>query len=177
MPVKQVVQDAFEQLVESGQSVAKSSVKQVAQTLNPWDMIKNSFTNGETSSESTNITKAKEQNKKNPGSTPLDFNSLQKNYAEQDKQKIDVMKNRLFQMVKGGEEKQFQRGKQGVLEKERRENWETEEKRKRTYEQQRRNTGAEPQGKERHFVMGGKKRKKSMLEPQPAEFKPATGHQ
>lgn len=177
MAVKQVIQDAFEQLVESGQQTAKSSVKQVAQTFNPWDMIKNSFTSGETSP-STELTKAKEQMGKNTTSTPLDFNKLQENYARQDKQKIDAMKNKLFQMVKGEEEKQFQSGKQKKLQETRQENWEEEEKKRRAIEQQRRQSmSGEPQGKERHSILGGKKKKKSVMEPQPAELKPTTGHQ
>ncbi len=177
MAVKQIVQDAFEQLVESGQQTAKSSVKQVAQTFNPWDMIKNSFASGETSP-SNELNKAKEQRGKNATSTPLDFNKLQENYAKQDKQKIDAMKNRLFQMVKGEEEKQFQTGKQKKLQEARQTNWEEEEKKRRAIEQQRRQrANAEPQGKERRSILGGKKKKKSAMEPQPAELKPATGHQ
>lgn len=179
MPVKQVVQDAFEQVVESGQTMAKSSVKQVASTFNPWDMIKNSFQNGgESSPTPQELQKKQEQLDKQPGSTPLDFQKLQKNYAEQDKHKIDAMKNRLFQMVKGQEERQLQEGKRKKLEQERQVNWEEDEKKRRAYqEQQRRNMSAEPQGKERGSILGGKKKKKSVMEPQPAELKPTTGHQ
>jgi len=173
MAVKQIVKNAFEQILETSKDSAKSSLKQVGETLNPWDMIKNSFLETK-DPQSGELQKAKEQLGKNKNSTPLDFDNLQKKYADQDKQKVEVMKNRLFQMVKGEDEKIMQKKKQEKLQKEREEVGAIEEKKRKA---QNGPVKGEAQGKEQKSIFGGKKRKKTQAEPQPAELKPGGGKQ
>jgi len=88
------------------------------------------------------------------------------------------MKQRLFQMVKGEDEKSLQRQKHTKAEKERTEAYEKAEKQRKEQEKRRMQTqSGEPQGKERKSILGGKKKKKAAAEPQPAEMKPASGKQ
>lgn len=178
MAVKKIIRDAFEQVFETGRDMAKSSAKQVAETLSPWDMIRNSFTeqkNGQKDQQQ----KAKEQMGKGGNNTPLNFDKLQKSYANQDQKKIDSMKQRLFQMVKREDERTIQRSQQTKAEKERSEAQEEAEKRRREEERRRQNAmGNAPEGKSgRGTALMGKKKKRQATEPQPAETKPGGGKQ
>jgi hypothetical protein len=178
MAVKKIIKDAFEQVFESGRDMAKSSAKQVAETLSPWDMIRNSFTE-QKDGQNDQLQKAKEQRGKGGNNTPLNFDKLQKSYANQDQKKIESMKQRLFQMVKREDEKTLQRSQQAKAEKERSEAQEEAEKRRR--EEERRRQGAQsnaPEGKSgRGTALSGKKKKRQATEPQPAETKPGGGKQ
>ena len=182
MVVKKVIHDAFEQVVETGRDMAKSSVKQVKETLSPWDMIRNSFTEEKTpqnQEQSPNVkTKLKEMQGKGEKHTPLDFDKLQKRYADQDKKKIDMMKQRLFQLVKNEEGKTVMKGKQEKAEKERNVAQEEAEKRRNEEERKRRNMMSDaPEGKSgRGTALIGKKKRKP-TEPQPAETKPGSSKQ
>jgi hypothetical protein len=176
MAFKKIIHNAFEQVIESGKDMAKSSVKQVTETLSPWDMIRNSFTDTEGQS-SHSSQKSKEGSRKGEKHTPLDFDNLDKKYASQDKQKLDSMKLRLFQMVKRDDERSLQQSKQSKAEKERSQAYEEADK-KRREEQRRRSLmqGDAPEGKSgRGTALMGKKKKKQASEPQPAETKPGGG--
>ena len=182
MAVKRIIHDAFEQVVETGKDMAKSSAKQVKETFSPWDMIRNSFTEEKTpqNQEQSSVaqTKLKEMQGKGEKHTPLDFDKLQKQYASQDKQKIEMMKQRLFQLVKKDEEKTVMKGKQEKAEKERNIAQEEAEKRRNEEERRRRSMMSDaPEGKSgRGTALIGKKRRKP-TEPQPAETKPGSSKQ
>jgi hypothetical protein len=178
MAIKKIIKDAFEQVFETGKDMAKSSVKQVADTLSPWDMIRNSFSE-QKDSQTDQLKKAREQMGGGGNNTPLNFDKLQKSYANQDQKKIETMKQRLFQIVKKDEEKSLQRSHQTKAEKERTVAHEEAEKRRREEERKRQETFSNaPEGKSgRGTALIGKKKKRQASEPQPAETKPGGGKQ
>jgi hypothetical protein len=168
----QFLSDTFEQLAEIGQSTAKKTVKSVAQTFNPLAI----FDTAPTKESQAGDEKKAAEFFKSKNSTPLDVNQLQEKYKNQDQVKADALRNRLFQMVKSGEEKNLQEKKQKQKQKKYQEIQEAESQRrqleqKRIQEQQ----AIAPQGKERKSILGGKKKKG--VNPQPAEIKPSTGKQ
>jgi len=157
--------------------MAKSSAKQVKETFSPWDMIRNSFTETSNTQDQNTQSKLKEMQGKGEKHTPLDFDKLQKNYADQDKKNIESMKQRLFQLVKRDEEKTVMRGKQQKAEKERAVTQEeADEKRRKEDKKRQLSFSGAPQGRTgRGTALMGKKRKST--EPQPAETKPGSGKQ
>lgn len=182
MALKKIIKNAFEQLAETGRDMAKSSGKQVKETFSPWDMIRNSFSEDEKSKSGKGpqeIQKLKEMQGNGGGASPLDFDKLQKSYANQDQQKIESMKQRLFQMVKNEDEKIIQRKDQKVAENKQVESQEIAEQRRREEERRRVNSQSNaPEGKSgRGTALSGKKKKRQPLEPQPAESKPGGGKQ
>lgn len=179
--MKKIIKDAFEQVFETGKDIAKSSVKQIGETLSPWDMIRNSFTDSSTSPEGKNQnirTLAKEMKGNGGAASPLNFEALGKSYENQDKMKLESMKQRLFQLVKNEDIKTMQRKDQKVAEKKQIESQEIAERNRRIEEQRRINAqSAAPEGKSgRGSALSGKKKRKP-TEPQPAETKPGGGKQ
>lgn len=173
MAVKKIIQNAFEQIAETGRDMAKSSVKQVADTLSPWDMIRNSFGDEKGVEQNQNQnTKSKELHASGTNSTPLDLPRLANSYAEQDKKRISDMQQRLFQLAKGNEEKNFLRGKQEKNQKKQTEMQKEAGKRNENLRKQQ-TGGAIPESK---AGRGGKKKRKA-TEPQPAETKPGSSKQ
>lgn len=167
--------DTFEKALEAGATMAKSGAKQVKQTFNPLNMLKNASEGG-TSAVKEAEGRGTAEVKGGTGSTPLNFDKLQNSYDNQDKSKADAFRNRLFQMVKSGEEKVMMEKKQKEQEKKRSLTWEEQEKRKKEAEKQRQEqAGGVPQGKERKSILGGKKKKAQ--NPAPTEIKPSTGKQ
>ena len=180
MPKGSFWDDTFEKALEAGQSMAKSGGKQLKQTFSPASMIKNAF-----SGESGRTSEVKEERSdgktsevgKGKQSTPIDFAKLQEKYQNQDKSKTDALRNRLFQMVKSGDEKLMMEKKQKEEEKKRQEAYqEHEQKRKEAEKQRQAQMSGEPQGKERQSILAPKKKKKPPL-PSTAEIKPSTGKQ
>ena len=179
MALKKIIHNAFEEIAEAGKDMAKSSAKQIEDTLSPWEMIRNSFDTKEgANQESDQMNKIKEMQGKGDKHTPLNFNKLQDSYANQDKQKINAMKQRLFQLVKRDEEKQVMKGKQEKAQKEQAVTHEEMEKRRRIEEKKRQDAmSAAPEGKSgRGTALSGKKKRKA-TEPQPAETKPGSSKQ
>jgi len=171
MASKKIVTNAFEQVIEASKDMAKSSAKQIKETFNPWDMIRNSFTETNPQKDIENKMKSNESPGKGDKHTPLNFDNLNKSYADQDKQKIDAMKQRLFQLVKSDSEKTDQKTKQEKMQKERNEQQEEVDK-KREEERRRQQSGMiAPQGK----LKGGKRKRPA--EPQPVESKPGSSKQ
>lgn len=171
--------DTFEKAVEAGQQMAKGGAQQIKQTFNPLSMLKNAFS-GETSGGQNGMNKEMQKMKEgmDKKSTPLDFAKLQEKYNNQDKSKTDALRNRLFQMVKSGEEKVLMEKKQEEAEKKRTIAWEEQEKRRKEAEKKRQEqiSGA-PQGKEHQSILAPKRKKKKGFEPSPVEIKPSTGKQ
>lgn len=170
MPKGKLLEDTFEQLVELGQSTAKKTVKSVAQTFNPFD--KNSSSGKENSQNSLNLQTEKLKNKKN-NHTPLDFDKLQKKFQDKDKIKTEALRNRLFQMVKQGDEKIIVEHRQKELEKKRQQVYLEQEKKKKEEERKKQQGSAIPMGKVRKTIFSPKK----TAERQHAEVKPASGKQ
>lgn len=170
--------DTFEKALEAGQSMAKSGGKQLKQTFSPAQMLKNAFSGegGRTSAVEERSGKSAEV-KKMAGSTPIDFAKLQEKYQNQDKSKTDALRNRLFQMVKSGDEKIMMEKKQKEEEKKRQEAYQEHEKKRKEAEKQRQaQMSGEPRGKEHQSILAPKKKKKAPL-PATAEVKPSKGKQ
>lgn len=166
------VGDTFEQLAEMGKSTAKASVKAVAQTFNPLQPILE--TKGAQKSGDKGMEKIEQAAKKAGNHTPLDFDKLQKNYGNQDAQKAQVLRNRLFQLVKGGEEKAIYEKKREEEEKKRKEAYEDREKKRREQQiQAQQQQSGTPHGKERKSIFSAKK----VAKREQTEVKPASGKQ
>jgi len=179
MAFKKIISDAFEQLGETVKDSAKSSVKQIGETLSPWDMIRNSFSEGDKTPENASTkSKLKELQGNGGGASPLNFEALGKSYEKQDNMKLESMKQRLFQMVKNEDTRSIQRKDQKIAEKKQVEGQEIAEQKRRAEEQRRYNSqSAAPEGKSgRGTALSGKKKRKP-TEPQPAETKPGGGKQ
>ena len=159
-----LLEDTFEQLAELGQSTAKKTVKSVAQTLNPFD--KPTVIASETKQPQTESIKGKNH-------TPLDFNKLKDKFQDKEKLKTETLRNRLFQMVKQGDERLLMKQRQEELEKKRREAYANEEKKRKQEEKKKKQFGEIPLGKIRRSIFSPKK----AAQQQHAELKPATGKQ
>jgi hypothetical protein len=172
MASKKIVTNAFEQVIEASKDMAKSSAQQIKETFNPWDMIRNSFSEENPQKDLENKMKSKEAPGKGDKHTPLNFDKLNKSYADQDKQKIDAMKQRLFQLVKNDSEKTDNKTKQQKFQKERDEQQQEMDQRREAERRRQQSGMISPQGK-----LKGGKRKRPAAEPQPAESKPGSSKQ
>ena len=103
MPKGKILQDSFEQIVELGQSTAKKGAKQAAQTFSPLNILENLT--------SSSASKPNEIDNKKSDHTPIDIGSLKENYDVQDKQKENALRNKLFQLVKSGDDQEMQKKK------------------------------------------------------------------
>ena len=162
-------EDTFEKLVELGSSTGKKTTQALGQTFSPLKIIEKIF--GQDENENR-IEKKKEKKKSNH--TPLNLKDLQEKYAQQDKEKETALKNRLFQLVKQGEEKVLQKKKQEEEKRKIMEEKEKEEKeRQARLKAQQQAQQEEPKGKIRHSIFSPKK----MAQKKHAETKPAVGKQ
>lgn len=178
MAVKKIIQDAFEQVAETGRDMAKSSVKQVRETFSPWEMIRNSFDadSAQKKGPDSQLNALKEKAGKS-GHTPLDFDRLQKSYQNQDKAKADALANRLFQLVHQQDERRLMESKQKAAEKIQMETYkEADDKRRREDQLRIQSQSSAPQGKERRSILGGKKKRKG-TDVQPLEARPNSSKQ
>src|SRR3989344_8953594 len=136
-----ILQDTFEQVIELGQSTAVKGVKQTAQTFSPLNILENLTSAG------SNKPKT-ETDKKAEGHTPIDIDGLTKSYEQEDKKKENDLRNRLFNLVKAGEDQEMQKKKSEEREKSVQE--QREEQQKAEEEKKKRNAqilGEIPQGK------------------------------
>lgn len=164
-------EDTFEQLAELGQSTAKKSAQAVASTFSPLK-IAEKIINPDANS-SSEASQTKETKDKNPKHTPLDFEKLKQKYAQQDEQKVNQMRQRLFQLVKSGEKEAIQKLQQEEMQKKQKEEQEEMEKRKKQQKQVAEQQEVIPKGKIRRSIFSPKK----MAQKQHAETKPSTGKQ
>ena len=171
-------EDTFEKALEAGQSMAKSGAQQIKQTFNPANMIKNAFhgeTGGRTSAVEEQSGKTAEV-KGVKGSTAIDFAKLQEKYQNQDKSKTDALRNRLFQMVKSGDEKIMMEKKQKEEEKKRQEAYQEHEKRERKLRNKDK-LRCPANLKVKNVKASSPQKKKKAPLPSVAEIKPSTGKQ
>jgi len=160
------------ELFELGKSTAKKSVQQINQTFSPLKIFEG-VVSSNSSATSSLEKKAKDQvNKQN--NTPLNFEKLQEKYQSQDKQKEEFLRNRLFQLVKRGEEELLQKGKQKELERQKMEVYQKQEKERKEEEKRKQESlGDRPKGKIRRSIFSPKK----VVQRQQTEVKPASGKQ
>lgn len=163
--------DTFEKLAELGTSTAKKTSQAVGRTFNPLKITEKILGVDE---EQGSFDQNKEQLKSKGKHTPLDFERLRRKYADQDKQKEAALRNRLFQLVKQGEERVFQQEKQGEeREKQMDEKQKQEKERQARLKAQQEAQAEIPRGKVRRSIFSPKK----LAQKQHAETKPAMGKQ
>jgi hypothetical protein len=165
-------EDTFEKLTELGVSTAKKTTQSLKQTLDPLQML-DQVTGRQGGDKG--IEQLEKGKGKKPNHTPLDFKKLQDKYENQDKQKTEVLRQRLFQMVKGADEKLLMEQRQKEMQKKQTETYEEMEKKRKEEEKKKQldlQAGA-PQGKIRRSIFSPKK----VAKREQAEFKPAAGKQ
>jgi hypothetical protein len=174
MPKGSLLSDTFEQLAELGASTAKQSGTAVASTFSPLKMLEQVVGGQPTKSQDKGMEKLEKGQSQAKNNTKLDFTKLQEKYGQQDTQKTARLRNRLFQLVKGGEEKAIAEEKKKKEEKRREETSEEQEKRRKEAEKRHQEQSADiPHGKERRSIFSHKK----MAARQQTEVKPASGKQ
>lgn len=162
-------EDTFEKLAELGTTTVKKTGQAVKQTVSPTKMIEKVLdTEPDRGMEQLEKSQAKKKTH-----TPLDFEKLQKQYKNQDGQKTALLRQRLFQLVKSGEEKILMEKKQEELEKKRKEAYEEEERKRKEEEKKKREAASIPMGKIRRSIFTPLK----IAKRQTAEVRPATGKQ
>jgi len=167
---KKFLSDTFEQVGEFSKSTVKKAGQALAQTFSPLNLAELLINPAKT--ETAPDKKKGEEDKKNH--TPLNIEKLQKNYQKQDNQRLETMRQRLFQLVKKEEEQQIQRKKQEEQQKKEEEEIKKGEQKKEEEEKARRQQiAAIPSGKIRRSIFSRKK----VAERQNMEVKPSTGKQ
>ena len=171
-----LLEDTFEQLVELGQSTASKTVKSVAQTLNPLSAF-NKQSGGKTS-ESPLSSRAREgsdrvEGSKNKNHTPLDFEKLKNKFQNKEKVQADALRNRLFQIVRQGDEKMLMQKRQKEIEKKRKEEYEKQQKENELRKKKQQQANDLPRGKVRRSIFSAKK----IADRSHSEIRPATGKQ
>ena len=164
MPKGKILQDSFEQIVELGQSTAKKGAKQAAQTFSPLNILENLT--------SSSASKPNEIDNKKSDHTPIDIGSLKENYDVQDKQKKNALRNKLFQLVKSGDDQEMQKKKSE--ERQKTVDEQRAEEQKAAEEKKKRDTqilGEVPHGKQRKSIFSAK----TKIQREHAELKPASG--
>ncbi len=105
--------------------------------------------------------------------TPLDTKKLQDKYQDQDKRKAEALRQRLFQLVKSGEEKAIKERKRKELERQRQMVAEQEQKKKKEEEKNKQPPAPIPKGKVRRSIFSPKSWAKRLQ----TEVRPASGKQ
>jgi len=176
MPTKGTLTDRrrriWDDLWELGESTVKTTTQELRQTFSPLKILEGII--GE-QNENPSVEKNNENDlRKNQNSTPLDTEKLREIYQEQDKQKEEALRQRLFELVKKNEEEAFQRKKQKEEEEQRMKAYQEQEKKRKEEERKKQEALVEiPKGKIRRSIFSPKK----IVQRQQAEVKPATGKQ
>lgn len=187
-----ILEDSFEKLVEQGttqtKKAAKSASQQVKQSANPtklWEQLLGVSSPAD-SNEGAKPPRGEvapaahlggemsmTETGRNKNHTPINLEKLGKSYQDNEKQKTEALRQRLFQLVKLGEEKVLLEKKQEEEEKKRKELYEAQEKKKREEEKKKQQFGELPKGKIRRSIFSPKK----IAQRQHSEFKPSSGKQ
>ncbi|MFH1826827.1 MAG: hypothetical protein ABH812_00115 [bacterium] len=163
-----ILEDTFEKIAELGGSTAKHAAKQTAQTFSPLNIFDSILKPAKTIE--SEIKKA-EVEKKPGGHTPVNVDGLKKKYEGDDKQKESALRQRLFIMVKEGEETELEKKRKEEQEKKRMELQEEQQKKEEERKQKEQDSGGLPQGKVRRSIFSPKKK----AQMQHTETKPAVG--
>lgn len=94
--------------------------------------------------------------------TPLDMKRLEEGYKNQDQQKLDNLRNHLFNLVKSEEKNVVGQNKQEEQQRKQKEEQEIEQEKRQKLKQQ--ETFVAPRGKERKSILGKVKKKSSQVE-------------
>lgn len=165
--------DIFEKLAELGQSTAQKTGQAMKQTFSPIKIIESALGTKQSFSD-RGIEQLEKGKGKKQTHTPLDFQKLTNKYEEQDAKKAQTLRQRLFQLVKSGEEKTLMAKKQEEQEKKRQEFYQLQEKKRKEEEKRRQEQTAQiPMGKIRRSIFSPKK----VAKRKQAEVKPASGKQ
>jgi len=154
------VSNVFENLEDLGKSTVKKSVSAVKNTFNPVDLIGKA------------VGMEVDNRIKNKNTTPLDLKKLQEKYQDKDKVKLDAYRQKLFQLVKSGEEKVFNEKKQEQTKKQQQETYSDEEKKK---QQQKTPKFEESQGKVKKSILGNRHKKANVALERSVEYKQNAG--
>lgn len=153
----QLLTDTFEQLGEFTKSTTEKTVKQMVNTFNPVKIIESTGAQTSGVKEERSDGETSEVNK-GKNATSLDFDKLQNKYKDQDKLKQDALRNRLFQLVKGGEEKVMQTRKREEEEARRKDIYVVQEKKQKEQQKKQEEQASDiPQGKQRKSIFSHKK--------------------
>ena len=165
-----IITDTFEQVAETWTGAVKQIPKAVVQVLNPISGLPESHG----AQQDEGVQKAKREfEDKTDNHTPLDYEKLQGQYDVQDKQKQDALRQRLFKLVKEGEENAFEMKKKKEEDVKYQEEKENQEKDKRVDEKRRKDSDATlPRGKQRRGFVSRRKK----TQDQHQEYKPSVGH-
>ncbi len=162
-----MIADTFEQIEDFGKSTVKHVTRQTLRTFSPLDILEDlSSTKQSTAQENKN------SQEKKPNHTPINTNLLKTEYEQQDKKKEIALKNRLFQLVKQGDEKELQKKKQKEQEKKQVE-VEEEQKKREEKKKEEEQKGQVPQGKIRRSIFSPRTKAKR----EHFETRPSTGKQ
>ena len=167
-------EDTFEKLAELGVSTAKKSAQSVKQTFSPLKNLEKTINPQSPQFLESPQSSLKETSGKGKNHTPLNFQKLQKKYEDQDQVKTKMLRQRLFQLVKSGEEKSVMKMRQKEMEKKRKEQYEVLEKKRKEQEKKKRESiEPTPMGKIRRSIFSPKK----VAKREQAEVRPAAGKQ
>ena len=151
--------DIAETLAELGKSTATQSVKAVGQTLNPLTYTEKIIAKNQPGQENVDQLTGEKITKENvPNSTKLDVKKIQDKYKNQDDVQLGNMRNRLFKLVKEGEEKAIADLKREEEDRKKKELMELEEKKKKQ-QQATHQPDDIPHGKERRSIFAVHKKK------------------
>ncbi|MDH7476185.1 MAG: hypothetical protein QHH09_01800 [Microgenomates group bacterium] len=159
----------FEQLEDFSKRTTKQATQALGRTFSPLNILEGVIHGVDYSS----LEKAEEKKEKTANNnTPLDIEKLREKYHNQDRQKTEFLRNRLFQLVKSGEEKAIAEEKKAKEEKARKEEMEADEKKRQEEERKKQEEQLPmPKGKVRRSIFSPKK----MAERQNAEVRPSSG--
>ncbi len=157
--MKKVVTDTFEQLEK---------------TFNPFELLDKAVGTNKTTPKDKGLEKLEKGAAKSQNSSPLNFQKLKAKYENQDQLKSDLLKQRLFQLVKKGEQEPLEKKKQEAEQKKQKELYELQEKKRKEEEKKKQEQLAGiPHGKIRRSIFSPKK----MAQREQTEVKPASGKQ
>lgn len=149
--------NTFETLEKFGKDTARETARGVADTINPFKKEKTINTE-----EQEKESKKMEKKKKKDDFTPLDIEKLHGSYRSEDEKKAQVLRQRLFQLVKKQERDIMEEDEKQKEEKRLREEQKEEERRKKEKERLKQEQESEiPKGKDqRGSAFTTKKKKK-----------------
>jgi hypothetical protein len=160
------VSNPFEQITEAViKEPAKQTVQAVGDIINPVNMFREIMGMEKKSENAGQSQREKiEQEFKKQNSTAIDVNKLQEKYNDQDKIKMDALRNKLFNLVKSDEKKAIEEIKQEEMERKRKFEEEEQKKKQEEYQkQQEASQHVEAQGKQRGQL--GAPRRKAQADP------------
>lgn len=161
------IANVFEKLEELGGSTVKKTASSVQNTFSPVKLTETAL--GSQNEVPSTKAEISTQEKKH---TPLDVEKLKKEYGSQDTPDLTLLRNRLFQYVKEGEQKAQNELEQEKKERQQSQLRQEEGKKKQDIElKKHQEEGNLPRGKQRRSIFSPKRK----AQQQHAETRPASG--